>query len=785
MFPAAQRQPLRRATDAKRAYRLAFLGLALLMLVIATLLSMLATAHRSDAAFVDRSGLERTRSQRIAFLALQLSTTDPALLRTERAELLGETRDLRRGAPAPETAIDAALGQDIARYATAAEAVYARGPQAKDGLATILASRVTLLDEIDRSVRRRAGESATNTDRLVLAIFALLIIEFGAAGLIWRFVIVPYELRQRRGSARMRTFFEGNPDAVAIYALDGTIISGNAAAIELIGYPPRALVGSHFTTHVANEAFEATSAAFERSAAGESVEFETIFIRAGGERRVVLVKLFPSLVGSKIVGVYGVARDVTDLVRARAALAASELRFRSLFEQNPDAVAIIDSTGHYVSVNAAAERLTGIPSSDFVGKTLGTLGLANPEAMKLPPHAMARLLDGKSVDFEFEMVDRNGRTKDIQGKAVPIGDGGVTREFFTIARDVTADRRARKELVESAKRIQELYLVAASSGRSSEQQISSALELGLTRLGYQSGYLLHASDGLVNVTISAGRDLCPNGTSVLLTDTIVSQTIAAETLVAVNDTRDERWCFDSAAVGCAIRSFVAIPIRVGGRIDGAICLASESQRSTPLTPSDRDFVQLVAALVGSAIERGRQRAKLDALAFFDALTGLPNRVLLDDRINELIGAARLHGRSFAVLFVDLDGFKAINDRHGHGAGDDVLRIVSQRLSISVSQTDTVARLGGDEFVILLPHAAEMDVAIERAKLVIAALREPYIVGGRRLELGASIGIACYPEHGLDAHTLLELADRALYRAKTGGGGRYDIYDRILPKQIAR
>jgi diguanylate cyclase (GGDEF)-like protein/PAS domain S-box-containing protein len=168
-------------------------------------------------------------------------------------------------------------------------------------------------------------------------------------------------------------------------------------------------------------------------------------------------------------------------------------------------------------------------------------------------------------------------------------------------------------------------------------------------------------------------------------------------------------------------------------------------------------------------------AKLARLALHDNLTDLPNRALFADRLRQALARASDSGGSAAVLFVDLDRFKPVNDSLGHAIGDQLLRAVAQRLTSCVRHADTVSRYGGDEFVILaadLGHAQESTVLAEK---VARALDSPYEIGGDNLHVTASIGIACFPESATDADTLLKYADIAMYEAKRTGRNNYQLF----------
>ncbi len=175
---------------------------------------------------------------------------------------------------------------------------------------------------------------------------------------------------------------------------------------------------------------------------------------------------------------------------------------------------------------------------------------------------------------------------------------------------------------------------------------------------------------------------------------------------------------------------------------------------------------------------------LEILAQQDPLTGLGNRRLLTKRISAAMANARRTKSAMAVVYLDLDGFKAINDTSGHGVGDALLKQVARRLESVVREEDTVARVGGDEFMIALWHVANArDVAIVAAK-VVEIISEPYLIEGRNLVVTTSVGVGVYPVHGEDAEVLMKSADTALYAAKRAGKNAFRISDRAEQSSIA-
>lgn len=194
------------------------------------------------------------------------------------------------------------------------------------------------------------------------------------------------------------------------------------------------------------------------------------------------------------------------------------------------------------------------------------------------------------------------------------------------------------------------------------------------------------------------------------------------------------------------------------------------QLSLSTVRDDADRALYYVAVTSDITERAQHEATLSRLAHHDPLTDLPNRLLLADRIQQGIGLSHRNTRRMALLYVDLDRFKPVNDRYGHLVGDRLLRQVADRLSEVVRSVDTVARIGGDEFVMLLPNVINSEDAAQVANKIIHTLSQPFSVDGLPLQIGASVGIALYPDDGDDATTLLQQADSALYQAKANGRG---------------
>ncbi|MEN3292895.1 MAG: hypothetical protein V7642_2148 [Burkholderiales bacterium] len=183
-----------------------------------------------------------------------------------------------------------------------------------------------------------------------------------------------------------------------------------------------------------------------------------------------------------------------------------------------------------------------------------------------------------------------------------------------------------------------------------------------------------------------------------------------------------------------------------------------------------------ARLQAEIQERRVAEERIRHLAHHDALTGLPNRRLLEDRLEQTMGLAKRNGSQVAIQFIDLDMFKAVNDRFGHRVGDLLLQAVAARLRGLFREVDTVSRVGGDEFVVVLPDMDSAAAARETAQRVLQALARPYYIEGQELFVTPSIGISLFPRQGDDVETLINRADAAMYCAKQKGRGIYQMFE---------
>jgi diguanylate cyclase (GGDEF)-like protein len=249
-------------------------------------------------------------------------------------------------------------------------------------------------------------------------------------------------------------------------------------------------------------------------------------------------------------------------------------------------------------------------------------------------------------------------------------------------------------------------------------------------------------------------------------------------------TNEPVWVHEPARRGeAAAKTWLVVPLAPGATARGSVGVVFE--RTDVFRAEDRAYFELVAERITLALENARRAEELARMAFHDALTGLPNRALLLDRLEQALLRNNRHARPVAVLFIDLDNFKLVNDSLGHDAGDCLLRRAAERLRGAVRAEDTLARFGGDEFVVLLEEHAEAAEALAAAERMATALRCPIEIEGRSMVVDASFGVAVSGPGRDRPADLLRDADLALYRAKTEGKARSALFEPGLETAAVR
>ena len=429
-----------------------------------------------------------------------------------------------------------------------------------------------------------------------------------------------------------------------------------------------------------------------------------------------------------------------------------------------DAVCVVDEHGRYVWVNAAYERIFGYSTQEVLGRSM--IELVHPDDRERTLDAAREVMAGDSkFHFQNRYVRKDGRVIHIQWSA---SWSEAHRMRIAVAHDISELKRA--EAIQTA-------LLEISEAAHAESDMPSLFQ----RIHRIIDGLLPAVNCFVAM-LDADRnrvvfpyfvDEHDSAPAALPLDmhTLSNHVIrTGEPLLLTPETRAALPGHLYSVVGHESIGWLGVPLTTAGGVIGALVVQSYDS-TTRYTAQDMQLLQFVSAQIAAAIERTRNRAWLAYLANHDALTGLANRSHFNDTLERALSIAQRDRELMAVLYLDLDGFKRVNDLHGHALGDALLREAGERIRRCVRHSDTVARLGGDEFVVLLPGIGQAAVALNVGEQIRAALEQPYRLEDHDIEISASIGMALHPDNGSERKPLLQHADSAMYAAKRCGGNR--------------
>jgi diguanylate cyclase (GGDEF)-like protein/PAS domain S-box-containing protein/hemerythrin-like metal-binding protein len=525
---------------------------------------------------------------------------------------------------------------------------------------------------------------------------------------------------------RFRAYFERSMVGMATTSPEKGWVDVNPALCEMLGYSAAELTCMTWgeLTYPDDLALDVTQ--FNRLLSGDINEYEMDkrFIRRDGE----IIDTHLAVRGVRkpdgsVDYLVAMVEDISE--RKRAELDASH--FEAIIQSSEDAIISKSLDGKVTSWNAGAERLFGFSTGEMIGHSMRKLfpkGLQNEED---------RLLDcirkGEKIEpFETVRLRKGGYEVDVSVSLSPVRDSnGLVIGASTIARDISERKRAEAALKEQETQFR-MAIETSSDGflvLDQESRILMANAAYVKLSGYPMGALLTMTIRDVEVQED------PEETRAHIQDIMREGHDQFETL---HRTRDGRiW---------PVEVLVTYLPQSGGRF---FCFFKD------------------------ITERKKSEQHIWHQANFDRLTDLPNRSLFFDRLSKELSQARRSNTHVALLFMDLDGFKPVNDRFGHDAGDVVLRAVAKRWKNCIRETDTLARLGGDEFAVIVGDLAVPDMVAPVAGKLIEALASPIsLPNGRECQVGVSVGVSIFPENATELDSLLKVADAAMYESKAQG-----------------
>jgi diguanylate cyclase (GGDEF)-like protein/PAS domain S-box-containing protein len=578
---------------------------------------------------------------------------------------------------------------------------------------------------------------------------ALLLAGFALFSVASTILLLNMFKRAMRESARNRLFLQGASDGIHLLDERGNVVEANQQFCDMLGYRREQVIGMNVTQWDAQWSPEVLLEEVlpHHLRLDAPLNFETLHRRRDGSIFDVSISAIAfDFDGERLI--YAASRDISAQKRQQQALQdssarlrESETRLHAIIEADPECVQVLALDGSVLQMNSAglamieAERGETLVGLDFCA-------LLTPAYRPAFAELSEQVCQGHAGKLEFEIVGLKGTRRWLETHAVPLRDdaGRITGQL-AISRDVSERRRAEEGLRR-----------AAAVFQSTREGIVFA-DL--------DGVILSVNPAFSAITGYSEAEAVGQKNSFRKSTHHAPEFYTAlwQALRQVGHWQGEIW---------------------NRRKDGEIypewltisTVYDERGRPTNYVGVFTDITHVK-----------QSEARLQHLAHHDVLTGLPNRLLLLSRIEHAVQRALRTGGLGAVLFIDLDHFKHVNDSLGHPAGDEVLRIVAQRFKSRLRSLDTLARLGGDEFIILLEDIVAPADAAAVAQTLIEQLRAPCELScGQAVYLGCSVGISVYPDDSSDHHQLIKYADTALYRAKDNGRGTYHFYAEALGAQ---
>lgn len=438
------------------------------------------------------------------------------------------------------------------------------------------------------------------------------------------------------------------------------------------------------------------------------------------------------------------AQRTRELSKAKETLQDSEQRFRSLFTQNPDAVFSLDLNGRLLSVNRSVATLFESSEKHIVGRHWRDFIPA--ESHPAVNAAFQRALQGVAQRFDLDVISQQGNTRQLDVSFLPTVVMDEVVGVYGVTKEMTALRQKESQL-----RIYQRSLEASSNGILICEALKDDYPILYVNPAFVAitGYQLDEIKGL-NCRFLQGQDTDPKD---------------ADAIQHALDQEQE--------IGLTVRNY-----RKNGQAFWNSLFIS------PVRAPGRGVTHFVVSINDISERRDHENA-LAFHATHDALTSLGNRALFEDHLRHDVELAKRHQQHLAVLFIDLDEFKPINDTLGHSIGDQILIHVARRLEQAIRPSDTLCRLGGDEFVLLLPDLDSAQQAEDIAKRLLEGLAQPYYIGRHELYVSASIGIALNDKHLLYPAELIQQADMAMYKAKQQGRNTFQTFTQDINQKLTQ
>ena len=585
------------------------------------------------------------------------------------------------------------------------------------------------------------------------------------------------------GEALIRQLADVNIVGMYCWDMRGSIIDANEAFCEAIGISRQALLSGKLKIEdltAPEYRSRDLQALDELKRTGSIMPYEKEFVRPDGTRVSVMVggTFFTDCRERAIAFVVGLNRGVGANI-----LPDSEERFRMAAEAASDAILILDETGVITYANPSVEHTFGYRPADLLGRDLTLLmpkSLHDDGQAVLKSHLDNGLSNTGWGRVETTALHKNGRELLLEISLGRFQYSGKNM-FASIMRDIT-ERKKTQLICNGQNRLLEMIAVGAPVEDVLDQLVRLIESLTPGMFG---SVLLLEEDG-IRVRHGAAPSLpadyikAVNGEPIgPCAGSCGTAMYTGKPVIVTDILTDPLWVnYRDLAAGFGLRACWSTPIRSPhGKVRGSFAMYYREPRSP--RPDDMHLAELASHIAGIAIERRDNEDRIRHLAYHDALTGLPNRALLEEILTQAVARAARYQGLVALLFIDLDNFKRINDSLGHHVGDMLLQGAADRLQGCLRKDDVLARLGGDEFVIMLSSLRHTGEAALVAGKALKKLEAPFDADGHVLHVTGSIGISLYPNDGSNATALMQAADTAMYHAKELGRGNFQFFTKDL------
>lgn len=525
-------------------------------------------------------------------------------------------------------------------------------------------------------------------------------------------------------------FYNFAPVGFFILSRDGVILQANLAGTSLLGLGSSTVIGKPFTEFVCRQEQPAFNDFLAKTVAGAGKETgETRLQTVAANPRAVHIEAVASQSGQEC---RLVVADFTERKFAEEKLRESEALFRTIAENVGDLIAMLDTAGRRIYNNPAYRMTFGNETLEVGSDSFSEIHPEDRERIKAIFRETVATGIGERAEFRFLLKDGSVRHIESDGNVVRDSDGKVSK-VIVVSRDVTDRKLAEEALLESEQRFRAIFENAA---------------IGIAQISL-AGHFLQVNELFCRIIGYSQEE-------------VLQQQFSAQQITLPEDLESSMsWVRKLLDGGCRNFTIEKRYVRKDGYavwVNVSVSLLRDGA-GNPLY-----FISAVQDITG----RKMLEEQLRHLSNYDILTDLPNRTLLADRIRQALATAKRDKVRMAMMYVDLDEFKPVNDRLGHNVGDLLLKAAARRMQECVRASDTVARIGGDEFVVLLPAIESDQDAVAVAEKIRSALCQPFSLDHHMIRISSCIGIAVYPDDGSEEKMLLNNADAAMYRAKKCG-----------------